>query len=155
MQPGTQCTDLRLISDILMANPDQKPKNESLMRSLAVQPPQAQSGIELSGRWTWRVGGNCPVQVDVVKAIELGHLHHPFWYYGTCFREESSSLRNSCGHPVQASRKCRLLIYPASNLIFSVTENTIVLREAVGSVVDQLSLSGRFLLYWNLRSCNS
>lgn len=153
MQPGTQCTDLRLISESPWPTPI-KSQRTSLMQSLAVQPPQAQSGIELSGRWTWRVGGNCPVQVDVVKAIGLGH-HHPFWYYGTCFREESSSLRSSCGHPVQASRKCRLLIYPASNLIFSVTENTIVLREAVGSVVDQLSPSGRFLLYWNLRSCNS
>lgn len=70
MQPGTQCPDLRLISDILMANPSQKPKNESLMQSLTVQPPQAQSGIELSGCWTWR-GRWKLSSTDVVKAIPV------------------------------------------------------------------------------------
>lgn len=53
-----------------MAKPNQKPKTESLAQSLTVQPPQAQSRMELGGEWvcrgTWKLSGT-----DATKEIPV------------------------------------------------------------------------------------
>lgn len=54
---------------IPMAKPNQKPKHQSLMQSLTVQPPQAQNWLEL-GEWTWR-GRWKLSSADVVKEIPV------------------------------------------------------------------------------------
>lgn len=64
MQPGTQCPDLRLISDIPMANPNQKPKNEfdavlSSSASPSSEWDRTKWALDLEGRWKLPSTGGC------------------------------------------------------------------------------------------------